>query len=498
MDTNPVTIEVSEVLPHSPAYSDGMTIVPVILCGGSGTRLWPLSREGLPKQFWPLLSDRSMLQETVLRANGFLADGSRFGRPLVVCNKEHRFLISQQLREAGVTEARMVLEPVGRNSAPAVAAAAQVAAECDPRSVLWIMPADAMIGDVGELHDALASAVQAARCGRIATFGIRPTAPETGYGYIETGDAISAAPGAFEVARFIEKPSSETAVRLAASDRHLWNSGMFVATAETLLAEFRLHAPDVLAQVCDALSRGEHSADFVQPDAAAFAACPSISLDYAIAERTLRAAVVPTDLTWSDLGNWGAVWDVSEKDDRGNVVIGDAFLEGAERCMVRTDGSLAAVVGLTDAIVIVTEDAVLAVHRDHAQQVKQIVERLKAAGRSQATTHQRVHRPWGSYESLALDKRYQVKRIVVQPGQKLSLQKHFHRAEHWVVVRGSALVTRDEEKVLVSENESIYLPLGCVHRLENVGRIPLVLIEVQVGSYLGEDDIVRLEDSYGR
>jgi mannose-1-phosphate guanylyltransferase / mannose-6-phosphate isomerase len=476
----------------------GMSVVPVILCGGSGTRLWPLSREGLPKQFWPLLSSHSMLQETALRAIGVLPDGTRFGRPVIVCNKEHRFLIAAQLSDVGVSDPCIVLEPIGRNSAPAVAAAALVAAEQDPEAVLWIMPSDALIDDSDALHQALATAVQAARMGRIATFGIRATGPETGFGYIEVGNAVDAAFGAFEVVRFVEKPDAQTAAALVASDRYLWNSGMFVVTAATLLTEFELHAPDVLAHMTEAMANALRDTDFIRPSEAAFTSCPAISLDYALAERTKCMAVVPTDFVWSDVGNWAAVWKVSPKDARGNVVIGDALLEAADRCLVRSEGILTAVVGLQDAVIVVTDDAILALHRDYAQHVKQIVDRLKGAGRAEAVAHRRVHRPWGYYESMALEDRFQVKRIVVDPGQKLSLQKHFHRAEHWVVVRGSALVTRNDEEILVCENESIYLPLGCIHRLENVGRIQLTLIEVQVGAYLGEDDIVRISDEYGR
>lgn len=501
MDT-PITLDLTQVVPDSALLGEHSRadahIVPVILCGGSGTRLWPVSREGLPKQFWPLVSDQSMLQETLRRATGTLSDGTRLGKPLIVCNQEHRFLVAGQLADAGVPDPIMVLEPVGRNSAPAVAAAALVVAERDPEAVLWIMPADALIADTAALHAALSVAVQAALRGRIVTFGIRPTTPETGFGYIETGTELGSVSGAFEAARFIEKPNLDTAKEFVGSGRHLWNSGMFVAAAATLLEEFERYAPDVLAQVQRALGGGHQNQSIIRPDDAAFAACPAISLDYAIAERTQCAAVVPTNLVWSDLGNWGAVWDVSTKDARGNVAIGDAIVEDADRCLVRSDGRLAAVVGLQDAVLVVTDDAVLAMHRDRSQQVKQVVERLKSAGRSEAVAHRRVHRPWGFYESLALGPRFQVKRIVVDPGQKLSLQKHFHRAEHWVVVQGTATVTRDHEEVLVSENESIYLPLGCVHRLENIGRIPLVLIEVQVGSYLGEDDIVRIADTYGR
>jgi mannose-1-phosphate guanylyltransferase/mannose-6-phosphate isomerase len=467
--------------------------VPVILSGGSGTRLWPVSRESFPKQLWPLISDRSLLQETALRARG-----PAFAPPVVVCNQEHRFLIAEQLRAAGIGGARIVLEPIGRNSAPAIAAAAVLVAEQDPNAVLWMMAADAAIADVAALHQALEAASAAAAAGYVVTFGARPTAPETGYGYIEAGAALPEFPGVHAVARFVEKPDAAAAIALVGSGRHLWNSGMFVFTAATLLAELETHAPEVLAAVRTAVAERQVDLDFIRLGAEAFAASPSISLDYAVAERTARAAVVPAELGWSDVGSWTALWELGAKDAAGNVVLGDAVLEGAENCYVRSDGMLAAVVGLKDAVVVVTEDAVLAADRAHAQDVKKLVDLLRAQGRQEAVAHNRVYRPWGFYEQLIAGDRFQVKRIVVTPGQKLSLQKHFHRAEHWVVVSGSALVTRNEEVLLVQENESVYLPLGAVHRLENPGRIALTLIEVQSGSYLGEDDIVRLEDTYGR
>lgn len=468
-------------------------IVPVILSGGSGTRLWPVSRESFPKQLWPLISDLSLLQETVLRARG-----ERFAPPVIVCNNEHRFLIAEQLRDAGVTDARIMLEPVGRNSAPAIAAAAMLVAEQDPDAVLWLLAADHAIADTEALHDALATAAQAARAGRVVTFGMRPTAPETGYGYIERGAPLTDAPGAYAVARFVEKPAAAEAARLANDGQHFWNSGMFVFTARALLEEMEAHAPDVSRAVAQAMATRKDDLDFIRLGVDAFTACPSISLDYAVAERTSRAAVVPADIGWSDVGSWGALWELGGKDDDGNVAVGDVLLEAARNCYVRSDGMLAAVVGLEDAVVVVTEDAVLAMHRGHAQDVKKIVDRLKAAKRHEAVAHNRMYRPWGFYEGLIQGERFQVKRIVVTPGCKLSLQKHFHRAEHWVVVNGSALVTRDNETTLIRENESIYLPLGCVHRLENPGKIPLTLIEVQSGAYLGEDDIVRLDDVYNR
>ena len=468
-------------------------IVPVILSGGSGTRLWPVSRESFPKQLWPLVSDRSLIQETALRAAG-----AEFAPPIIVCNQEHRFLIAEQMRLAGIVDAHIVLEPVGRNSAPAIAAAALLQAEANPDAVLWMMAADAAIADVAALHRHLAQAAAAARAGRFVTFGMRPTAPETGYGYIEVGPALDRLDGVHALSRFIEKPDAATAADFVASGRHLWNSGMFVFTARALLAEFAEHAPDVLAAVRAAVVARTQDLDFIRLDPAAFKTSPNISLDYAIAERTSHAAVVPADIGWSDVGSWNALWELADKDEAGNAAIGDVVLEGARDCYVRSDGILTAVVGLEDVVVVVTGDAVLAMHRDKAQDVKKIVDRLKAAKRQQAVTHNRVYRPWGFYEGLGTGERFQVKRIVVTPGQKLSLQKHFHRAEHWVVVNGSAIVTKDAETVLVRENESIYLPLGCVHRLENPGKIPLALIEVQSGAYLGEDDIVRIEDTYGR
>ncbi len=469
------------------------TIVPVILSGGSGTRLWPVSRESFPKQFWPLISERTMIQDTAVRAIG-----EGFAAPVVVCNQEHRFLVAEQMRALGIQGTRIVLEPVGRNSAPAILAAALLVAETDPDAVLWMMAADHAIADLPALHRALEAACAAARAGRIVTFGMKPTAPETGYGYIEAGAAIPGLGAAQEVTRFVEKPDAATAAHLVASGTHLWNSGMFVFTARTLIAEMDALTPEVGGPVRAALAARKQDLDFIRLDPEAFAACPSISLDYAVAEKTTRAAVVPTDIGWTDVGSWGALWDLGAKDSAGNVALGDVLLEGATDCYVRSDGIVTAVVGLSDAVVVVTEDAVLAMHRDRAQDVKKVVDRLKAAKRHQAVTHNRVYRPWGFYESLIQGDRFQVKRIVVTPGQKLSLQKHFHRAEHWVVVNGSALVTRDAETLLVRENESLYLPLGCVHRLENPGRIPLTLIEVQSGAYLGEDDIVRLEDTYGR
>ncbi|MCU0946602.1 MAG: mannose-1-phosphate guanylyltransferase/mannose-6-phosphate isomerase [Rubritepida sp.] len=465
-------------------------ILPVILSGGTGTRLWPLSREGYPKQFWPLTSGEPMLAETAARA-----DGDGFLPPMVVCNEAHRFMVAEQLRGRG---ARIVLEPAGRNSAPAIAAAALLAEEAGPGTVMWIMAADAAITDVPALRAALAQAAAAARAGRIVTFGMQPTAPETGYGYIEAGDALPGLPGVRAIARFVEKPDAARAAAFATDGKHLWNSGMFVATASVLIAELERHEPRLLAAVRAAVEGAKRDMDFVRLAPEAFAGAPSISIDYAVMERTQHAAVVPAAIGWSDIGSWAALWEISPKDATGNAGTGPVEILDSRNCFVRSEGILTGVVGLEDAVVVVTDDAVLAMHRDRAQDVKKLVDALKAKGRKEATEHRRAYRPWGHYEGLILGDRFQVKKIQVRPGAKLSLQKHFHRAEHWVVVSGTAIVRRDEEEILLRENESVYLPLGCVHRMENPGMIPLVLIEVQSGSYLGEDDIVRFEDTYGR
>ena len=465
-------------------------ILPVILSGGTGTRLWPLSRESYPKQFWPLASDKTMLAETAARGSG-----AGFLPPMVVCNEAHRFLVAEQLRDKG---ASIVLEPVGRNSAPAIAAAALLAEETAPGAVLWFMAADAAIGDVAALQTALAKAAAAAQAGAIVTFGMQPTAPETGYGYIETGEALPGSADVKRIARFVEKPDAARAAEFLITGRYLWNSGMFVATAATMLVELEAHAPEVLKGVRAAVAGATRDGDFIRLEAAAFTATPSISIDYAVMERTQKAAVVPASIGWSDIGSWAALWEIQAKDTAGNATHGPVELVGAKNCYVRSEGILTGVIGLEDAVVVVTDDAVLALHRDHAQDVKKLVDQLKARGAKEATEHRRAYRPWGHYEGLIMGDRFQVKKIEVRPGAKLSLQKHFHRAEHWVVVSGTAIVQRDGEEIMLRENESVYLPLGCIHRMENPGKIPLTLIEVQSGSYLGEDDIVRFEDTYGR
>ncbi|WP_408740318.1 mannose-1-phosphate guanylyltransferase/mannose-6-phosphate isomerase [Acetobacter sp. AN02] len=468
-------------------------IIPVILSGGSGSRLWPMSRASYPKQLWPLLGDLSLLQETALRARSITEIP-----PVFVCNEEHRFLIAEQLRQADITGARLVLEPEGRNSAPAITAAALLVAEKNPGAVLWLMAADAAISRPEALKEAVSSARAGAERGLIMTFGMHPTRPETGYGYIEAGEDIADLKGVVSVRAFREKPDRATAEAFLSEGNYFWNSGMFMFRADVLLKEMQKHAPEVVASVQQAVSNRTHDMFFERLGQDEFRQAPDISIDYALAEKTENIAVVPADLGWSDVGSWTSLWEISEKDQAGNVSIGDVIVENTQNCYVRSDNILTVVNGLDDAIVVVTGDAVLVTHHDKAQDIRSTVEQLKKNQRPQAVSHNRRHRPWGYYESLIRDDRFQVKRIVVSPGEKLSLQKHFHRAEHWVVVGGTALVTRDGETLMIRENESIYLPLGSLHRLENPGKIPLTLIEVQTGSYLGEDDIVRLEDIYNR
>jgi mannose-1-phosphate guanylyltransferase/mannose-6-phosphate isomerase len=468
------------------------SLVPVILSGGSGTRLWPLSRGSYPKQFLNLTGPQSLIQQTAARAAGLTR-----AAPIVICSAEHRFLVAEQLRgQAPGAPPRIVLEPVARNTAPAVAVAALLVAEQSPEALLLILAADHAIADVAAFGRAVDAACAAARAGHLATFGMRPSHPETGYGYIKPGAAL-AMPGAHAVEKFIEKPNAATAATYLAQG-YLWNSGCFVFRAGDIIAEFTTHAPAVLEAARAAIAASSTDLDFLRLDQAAFAAAPSISIDYAVMEKTSRAAVVQADIGWSDIGSYGALWDVGAKDAAGNVTGGDVLVQDSTNCLVRSDGMLTAVLGMRDAVVVTSADAVLVCPRDRAQDVKAIVDALKARGRKEGTEHRRMYRPWGFYEGLIQGERFQVKRIQVTPGAKLSLQKHFHRAEHWVVVKGTAIVTRDHETLMVRETESVYLPLGCVHRMENPGKIPLELIEVQVGSYTGEDDIVRIEDTYGR
>ncbi len=468
-------------------------ITPAVLCGGVGSRLWPMSRALYPKQLLPLTSDRTMMQETLAR----VSDGSRFAKPILICNDEHRFLVAAQMQEMQVAHGGILLEPAGRNTAPAVALAALHAMKDDPDAMLLVLAADHRITRPDAFVEAVAAAEVAARDGRLVTFGIQPSAPSTGYGYIRMGEP-TAAPGVHDVARFVEKPDAATAEGFLAEGTYRWNAGMFLLSAASYLEELARHAPDILDACRAAMAGAREDLDFVRPDEAAFLACRADSIDYAVMEKSDRAAVVPCDLGWSDIGSWEQLWQVGEKDAQGNVTKGDVLLDGVRDAYVRSEDKLVAVIGLEDVVVVSTADAVLVAAKDRAQDVKAIVDRLKAEGRDEHNTHVRVYRPWGFYEGIHLGDRHQVKHISVDPGSTLSLQKHFHRAEHWVVVRGTALVTRNEEELLVSENESVYLPLGCVHRLQNPGKVPLSIVEVQTGTYLGEDDIVRLEDVYNR
>lgn len=469
-------------------------IIPVLMSGGSGSRLWPMSRELYPKQLLSLCSERSMLQDTALR----VADEDRFAPPLVICNQEHRFIIAEQLRQIGRAPGAIILEPMGRNTAAACAVAALKVAESDPEALILILPADHMILNVPAFLNAVEKAAAAAEAGCLVTFGIQPAGPETGYGYIRRGAPLEHPAGAYRVAEFVEKPNHELARQYVEGGEHFWNSGMFLFPVAKLLSEMERHEPAVLDASRRALAAGAVDLDFLRLDAAAFAEAPSTSIDYAVMERTGDAVVVPADLGWTDVGAWSALWEVGAKDASGNVAIGDVVMHEAGNCYVRSEQHLTAVVGLDDVVVVVTDDAVLVADRNKVQNVKAVVERLKKDGRSEPVSHRKVHRPWGSYQSIHAGERFQVKRLTVAPGRQLSLQKHYHRAEHWVVVSGTAIVTRGEEQVMVYENQSIYIPMGTVHRLENPGKVPLNLIEVQSGSYLGEDDIVRIEDVYGR
>jgi mannose-1-phosphate guanylyltransferase / mannose-6-phosphate isomerase len=469
-------------------------LFPVILSGGSGTRLWPLSRTLLPKQFLPLVSGESMLQDTIRRLDG-LHDLSP---PLIVCSNDHRFLAAEQLRDIGVAPLAQILEPVGRNTAPAIAVAALQALEHDPAATLLVLPADHLIRDVPRFHAAVLKATQLAANGRLVTFGIVPTGPETGYGYIERSDSIPEVAGGFAVARFVEKPDAETAARFVAAGRFYWNSGMFVFRADRYLDELGKFQPAVLKSAKQAWEGRAQDLDSCRLAEAAFAACPSISIDYAVMEKTADAAVVEADMGWSDIGSWSSLWQASVPDQLGNVSVGDVHLDNVRNSYVRADGRMVAAIGVENLIIVETSDAVLVAHKDQAQRVKDMVESLKAKQRNEYLVHKRVYRPWGYYEGLDGAERFQVKRLMVKPGCKLSLQMHHHRAEHWVVVTGTAKVTRGDETVLLSENQSTYIPLGTKHRLENVGKVPLHLIEVQSGGYLGEDDIVRFEDDYKR
>lgn len=468
-------------------------LVPVILSGGSGTRLWPLSRESYPKQFLPLTGTSTMLQDTAARLTGLDASG-----PVIICNDSHRFTVAEQMRQIGVTPTAIVLEPIGRNTAPAVAIAALAALRSAPDRAdptLLVMPADHLLRDVHAFHAVVRTGLAAAASGKLVTFGVVPTKPETGYGYILKGEGAGPV---FPIAKFVEKPDAARAAEYVASGRHLWNSGMFMFRAKRYLDELRRFAPDMLDCCERALAGATSDLDFTRLPSDVFAQCPSDSIDYAVMEKTSDAVVVPLDAGWSDVGSWSALHENLPADADGNVTHGDVLTEDSHGNYLYSTQRLVATVGLRDHVVVETKDAVFVAPKDRAQDVKNLVARLKKLGRGETALHREVFRPWGSYDSVDEGQRFQVKRLMVKPGATLSLQMHHHRAEHWIVVSGTARITCNDKVFLLSENESTYIPVGAKHRIENPGKVPLHIIEVQSGSYLGEDDIVRFEDSYGR
>jgi len=468
------------------------SVIPVLMCGGAGTRLWPISRESMPKQFVPLVGNRSTFQQTLQRVSG----PDLFGRPIVITHTDFRFVVAEQLRELGM-EADIVLEPMRRDSGPAVAVAAELASRRDPKATVLVLAADHVVRKPDEFLAACRSAAAAAATGRIVTFGIAASGPATSYGYIRPGVKLNGG-AARTVEAFVEKPDAATA-RQYVADHYLWNSGNFMFRADVMLDEIARFEPEMAEAARAAVAEMGHDLDFLRLAPKPFGGAPRKSIDYAVLERTKLAAVVQADMGWSDVGSWDAVWDNLDHDAGGNAVSGSAVLLDAHNNLVRSDESiLTAVVGIDNAVVVATSDAVLVVSRDKADKVKELVQQLKAQNRREAVEHRRIYRPWGYYQGVDAGARYQVKRIVVKSGARLSLQKHFHRAEHWVVVKGTAEVTLGQEERTLHENESVYIPIGGLHRLANPGKIPLELIEVQVGSYLGEDDIVRLEDVYGR
>ena len=462
-------------------------MVPVILSGGSGTRMWPYSRSMYPKQFLPLIDEKSMLQETILRLKGD-------ANPIIVCNENHRFVVAEQLRSVNIDVHSILLEPVARNTAPAISLAALQILEKGQDDVMLVLPADHVILNQKALLSALNTAEKKAKEGGLVTFGIVPTYAETGYGYIRAGDGDSSR----KINEFLEKPDSSVAQRYIDSGDYFWNSGMFMFKASTYLNAIEQFSPNIFNACKKAMLLKKEDLDFVRVDEESFSACPSDSIDYAVMEKTESGVMVPLDAGWSDVGSWASLWSVCNKDEAGNAVRGDVLLEKTSNCYVQSEDKLIATVGLNDTVIVQTDDTILVAAKDQVQEVKRIVARLEQQGRPETKLHRKVYRPWGSYDSIDSGERFQVKRIVVKPGAKLSLQMHHHRSEHWVVVSGTAEVVNGDKKILLKENESTYIPLGVTHSLSNPGTIPLEIIEVQSGSYLGEDDIVRFEDVYGR
>lgn len=471
-------------------------MIPVILSGGSGSRLWPLSRQLRPKQFLPIVDELTLFQSTLKRLEGL----DNLQEPIVVCNEEHRFMAAEQLRTLDVNNAKILLEPQGRNTAPAIALAALLALKTDPDALLFIMPADHIISDIPTYHQAIHAAVEVANKGYLVTFGIKPTQPETGYGYIHTGALLQDTPktGALSVNQFVEKPDLPTATTYIESGDYLWNSGLFMFQASAYLEALETFHPEILKACTKAMSGIKEDGDFSRIDTDAFLSNPKISIDYAVMEKATNSAVISLDCAWNDVGAWSAVWEVGDKDPQGNVFRGNVMARQGNSNLVYGEDKLICLVGVDNLVVVDTKDATLVAHKDSAKDVKHVVASLLEQGCDEAIIHRKVNRPWGSYDSVDSGDRFQVKRIIVKPGAKLSLQKHHHRAEHWVVVKGTAKVTCDDKIFLLAENESTYIPLGSTHRLENPEKFPLEIIEIQSGSYLGEDDIVRFSDDYGR
>lgn len=469
-------------------------ITPVILSGGSGSRLWPMSRAGYPKQFLSLATENSMLQDTVIR----VSDNEVFNDPLMICNEEHRFIVADQLRTLRKTARNILLEPVGRNTAPAVAIAALELLKTQEDALMLVLPSDHVILNQASFIKSVATAKNAAKNGCLVTFGVSPDKPETGYGYIQKGSTLLADDSVYSLVRFVEKPDELTAKDYVDSGEYLWNSGVFLLGARQYIDELSKYNPEIVDACHHALNKAETDLYFSRLDKASFLECPADSIDYAVMEKTTHAAVVPVNMGWNDLGAWTALWDIEEKDEQGNASRGDTLIHNTRNSYIHSEHALVAVTGLDDVIVVATDDAVLVADRNQAQDVKKLVEQLKADGRYEHNLHTTVHRPWGNYRSVDFGDRHQVKRITVKAGEKLSLQMHHHRAEHWIVVKGTAKVTVGEKVFLLRENESTYIPIGETHRLENPGKVDLELVEVQSGGYLGEDDIVRFEDGYGR
>ncbi|MFA5903354.1 MAG: mannose-1-phosphate guanylyltransferase/mannose-6-phosphate isomerase [Desulfobacula sp.] len=469
-------------------------IVPVILAGGSGTRLWPLSRELFPKQLINIENAHTMLQNTLLRLDGM----KEIDSPIIVCNEAHRFMIAEQLRQIKIEPEAIILEPVGKNTAPAIAVAALKAMEQENDPILLVLPADHLIHNIREFHDVINSGYEYAQKDKLITFGIVPDSPETGYGYIKKGDLLDVNSGASRIDSFVEKPGLETAKKYVDSGSYCWNSGMFMFKASSIIRELEKYSADLLLTCKEAITTGIQDLDFLRIDKDIFNRIPSDSIDYAVMEKTSNGVVIPFNGGWNDLGSFDALWQTGRKDENQNVIKGDVLIHDVKESYISSESSLVTAVGLERFVVVETKDAILVCPRDRVQDVKKIVLKLKDKKRTESETHKKVFRPWGSYETMDIEQRFQVKRITVKPGAKLSLQKHFHRAEHWTVVSGTAIITKGNEEMLLKEDESTYIPLGTLHRLENPGKIPLELIEVQSGAYLGEDDIVRFDDVYGR